>query len=52
MSGKDSLATRRETGRSSPSFAKEPASRRMFVLRMLRDRAARPPREPVPPKAS
>ena len=51
MSGKDALA-RRETGQPRPSFAKSPASRRMFVLRMLRDRAARAPREPAPPKAS
>jgi hypothetical protein len=51
MSGKDALA-RREAGRSSPSFAKSPAERRMFVLRMLRDRAARAPREPVQPKSS
>jgi hypothetical protein len=51
MSGKDALA-RRETGRSSPSFAKSPASRRTFVLQMLRDRAARGPRQPHPPKAS
>ena len=51
MSGKDALA-RREMPRPAPSFAKEPASRRMFVLRMLRDRAARPERAPVPPKSS
>lgn len=51
MSGKDALA-RRAAGGSHPTFAKSPAGRRMFVLRMLRDRAARAPRDPAPPKAS
>ena len=51
MSGKDALA-RREAGKSYPSFAKSPAGRREFVLRMLRDRAARTPRDSAPPKHS
>jgi hypothetical protein len=52
MSGKDALARRETTGRSHPGFEKSPAGRRMFVLRMLRDRAARAPRDPAPTKSS
>jgi hypothetical protein len=52
MSGKDALA-RRETARSPyPSFAKSPGGRRLFVLRMLRDRAAQAARQQTQTKAS
>jgi hypothetical protein len=52
MSGKDALA-RRETARAPyPSFAKSPGGRRLFVLRMLRDRALQAPRQQAQNKAS
>jgi hypothetical protein len=44
MKAKDA-ATRRAAPRVAPTLSRTPAGRRMFVLRLVRDRAARAARE-------
>ena len=44
MNTKDA-ATRRTAPRVTPTLSRTPAGRRMFVLRLVRDRAARAARE-------
>ena len=52
MNAKDA-ATRRAAPRVAPTLSRTPAGRRMFVLRLVRDRAARAARETASaPKAS
>jgi|GEM_PF-2419141 len=51
MTSKDA-ATRRAAPRVAPTLSRTPAGRRSFVLRMVRDRAARAPRDSASTKAS